>query len=208
VYGATLVLVTASITSSVLSQQDKGKAPGAQGMPQMTPEQQEMMKKWQEFATPNENHKKLDFKVGKWTTAVKMWEAPEQTPEESTGTGEFKWIMDGRYLSDEERGSFMGQPFMGHGLGGYDNLKKKFIGVWIDNMGTGIMTGEGTYDAATKTFKFTSEMPDLEQGKYVKSRSEEKIVDNDHWTMTMYAPMKGNPSKDFKMMEINYTRAK
>jgi Protein of unknown function (DUF1579) len=209
VYGATLVIATATITSTVLSQQDKGKGQDkdkAKAPPGMTPEQQKMM---QDFAAPGPNHKVLDFKVGKWTTALKMWMDPSQpAPMETTGSGEFKWILDGRYLSDDETGDFMGQPFHGHGISGYDNLKKKFIGFWIDNMGTGFMVAEGTYDAASKTFKFNSEMPDPEQGKYVKMRSEEKIVDNDHWTITMYAPQDGNAGKEMKMMEINYTRAK
>ena len=41
---------------------------------------------------------------------------------------------------------------------GYDNVKKKFVASWIDNMGTGIQFSEGTYDPATKTFTYTSEM--------------------------------------------------
>ena len=36
-------------------------------------------------------------------------------------------------------------------------MKKKFVGSWVDNMGTGIMFSEGTYDPATKTFTYTSE---------------------------------------------------
>ena len=46
---------------------------------------------------------------------------------------------------------------------GYDNVKKKFLASWIDNMGTGIMNLEGTYDAATKSLTYHAEyepMPD------------------------------------------------
>ena len=47
-------------------------------------------------------------------------------------------------------------PFEGMGIVGYDNLLKKFVSVWIDNMGTGLMPGTGTYDAATKTYTYTT----------------------------------------------------
>lgn len=205
-FGAALVISTAAITTQVVSQ-DKGKGDKAKNpMPQMTPEQQEMMKKWMDFATPGENHKLLASKEGKWADTVKMWEQPGQEPDVSSGTSEFKMIMEGRYLSDTTEGSFMNQPFHGHGLAGYDNLKKKFFSVWIDSMGTGLMVAEGSYDAGTKTFKYTTQTPDVLTGKYVPARSVEKIIDNDHWTMEMYGPDKSG--KEFKTLEINYTRLK
>jgi len=201
--GAALVITTAAITTQVVSQ-DKGKDKGAP--PQMTPEQQAMMKKWMDFSTPNENHKLLASKEGKWADTVKMWEQPGQEPDITSGTSEFKMIMDGRYLSDTTEGSFMGNPFHGHGLTGYDNLKKKFFSIWIDNMGTGVMIAEGSYDAGAKAFKYTTESPDVMTGKYVAARSVEKMIDNDHWTMEMYQNDK--TGKEYKSMEINYTRLK
>ena len=55
--------------------------------------------------------------------------------------------------------------FKGHGMEGYDNAKKKFVGTWIDNMGTGIMMSEGDYDPSSKTFTYRSEMErNLAQG--------------------------------------------
>lgn len=197
---AALLIATAAITSQVVSQDAKKQ------QPPMTPEQKAMMDKWQAFATPGENHKLLNAKAGKWDLAVKMWEQPGQTPTESKATSEFQWIFDGRYLVEHAEGNFMDMPFEGRGLTGYDNLKKKYVSLWIDNMGTGIMTAEGTYDAASKTFKYAGEMPDVNAGKYVKTRSVEKVVDNDHWTVEMYGP--DASGKEFKSMEITYTRAK
>lgn len=202
--GIALVVATATITTQVVSQEKKGgKAPE---MPQMSPEDAAMMQKWQEFATPNEHHKALDFKAGKWTNEVSFWMDPAAPPQVSQGTSEYKWIMDGRYMVEDHLGTVMGQPFHGHGATGYDNLKKKYVSVWLDNMGTGIMYGEGTYDEKTKTFSSKSESPDVVSGKYVPTRGVEKIVDNDHWVMEMYGPDK--TGKEFKTMEIRFTRAK
>jgi len=52
----------------------------------------------------------------------------------------------------------MGMPFEGIGINGYDNLKKKFVSTWIDNMGTMIVMSTGTFDPATKTFTYMGEM--------------------------------------------------
>ena len=167
----------------------------------------EMMEKWMAFATPGDAHKVLDPRTGKWNFAVKFWHTPDAPPGESTGTSETKWIMDGRYLHDETHGSFEGQPFHGMGISGYDNLKKKYFGTWIDNMGTGLMVSEGTYDPAKKTITYESNSPDVMAGKYVKGRIVERYDSRDAWTMEMYGP-DPTSGKEFKMMEIAYKRAR
>jgi hypothetical protein len=48
-------------------------------------------------------------------------------------------------------GKMKNMTFKGMGIEDYDNVKKKFVGTWVDNMGTGIMMSEGDYDVATKT---------------------------------------------------------
>ncbi len=164
----------------------------------------EMMAKWTEFATPSAGHKALNHKTGRWNLKVKMYMTPGAPAVESPGTSETRWIMDGRYLEDNTVGSAMGQPFVGHGLSGYDNLTGKYSNVWIDNMGTGLMTSEGTYDQKTRTFTYTSRSPDVISGKYVDTRVVEKVIDNDHWTMQMYGP--DSSGKEYMTMEIEYSR--
>jgi hypothetical protein len=171
-----------------------------------TAQSPEDMKKWADFATPGEAHKVLNDKVGKWNMKVKMIMAPGAPAQESPATNEVKWIMDGRYLEDHTEGTFNGMPFHGLGHVGYDNMKKKYVGTWMDNMGTGISMSEGTYDAATKTFNYASEMPDPMQGKYLKGRTTERMIDKDHWVMSTYSPTADG--KEYLCMEIDYTRAK
>ena len=40
--------------------------------------------------------------------------------------------------------------FVGHGVAGYDPMKKKFVSVWVDNMGTALSPAEGTLSADKK----------------------------------------------------------
>lgn len=203
-FGSALVVATALITTQVVSQ-DKPK-PG--GMPQMTPEQQAEMAKWEEFAKPGPNHQLLQKKAGRWNGLVKHWMDPAAPPMEMKCTAEVESIFDGRYFTEEIEGEGMmpGETFLGKSFVGYDNLKKKFVWVWIDNMGTGLMNAEGIYDAAAKTFKYTYEYPEPASGKYLKGRSVDKWIDDNKFVSEMYG--QGRDGKEIKMMEITFTRSK
>jgi Protein of unknown function (DUF1579) len=203
-FGAALVITTATVTTQVISQQEKGKG----APPEMTPEQQAEMQKWIEFATPGENHALLQKRVGKWNGDVKHWIEPGGEPMTFKASSEIKPIFDGRYFVEEVEGEGFepGHTFLGKSLTGYDNIKKKFFWAWVDNMGTGIMNAEGTYDPATKSFKYTYDHPDVLKGKYVKGRSVDRWVDDDTYIGEMYGPDK--TGKEYKMMEITFKRVK
>jgi Protein of unknown function (DUF1579) len=94
--------------------------------------------------------------------------------------------------------------FKGMGIEGYDNVKKKFIGTWVDNMGTGIMMSEGTYEPAAKTFNYTGEYEAI-PGMKTKIREVVKITDKDHHMFEWYEDRNG---QEAKTMEIDYTRKK
>ena len=195
--GVLIAAFTAGAAAALSLQQEKG-VQDAKHNP--------AMEKWAELAKPGPAHKALDPHVGKWTVKVKHMMEPGAPAVESDATSEVKWIMDGRYLQEEVNGSFMGQPFKGIGICGYDNLKQKYVSSWIDNMNTGIATSEGTQDAASKTFNYTTECPDPMTGKYSKGRTVQKWTDNDHYTMQMFGP--GPDGKEMMHMELNATRAK
>ena len=164
------------------------------------------MDKMAAFAAPNENHKVLDYKVGKWNGHVTLWMAPGMPPVEADSTAEIQWIMGGRYLHDNTHGSFMGQPFEGMATTGYDNAKKKYFFTWIDNQGTGIMIGEGTWDAAKKVLSTTSTMSDPMTGKEVTERGTETVLDANSFRSEMFS--KGPDGKEYLSMRIDYKRAK
>lgn len=219
--GIALVVATAVITNQVVSQDHpKGDHPKKDHPtgdhpkkdhpqpPDMSPEMAELMQKWQEFATPGENHKVLERLVGDWTMQGQFWMEPDGDPMPMSGKANYTSIWEGRYITATTEGDPMpGEPPF-HGLAGhgYDNLKKKFFWVWIDSMGTGVMHGEGDYDKATNTFKYSFDQPDLRKGKYVKGRSVEKWIDNDHFVAEWYGPDKNG--KEYKSMEFKYSRAK
>lgn len=174
---------------------------------EMTAEQKAKMEKMMAFATPGEAHKVMAPRAGSWDLKVTFWEEPKSPPQVSNGTSECKPIMDGRYLEETATGNFFGMPFAGKGLSGYDNLKKKYVSTWIDNMGTGVMLSEGTYDAASKTFTYMGEMPDVVKGKYMPAKMTEKWTGPDSYTMEMLAQTPDGKGW-WKSMQIDYTRKK
>lgn len=164
------------------------------------------MQKWKEFMTPGENHKVLQAKEGTWKVKVKIWMDPNAPPSESEATCESKMIMDGRYLTETVKGTFQGAPFEGRATTAYDNGLNKFVGNWIDNMGTGIMTSEGTWDATKKQFTFAMAYTDPMTGKPGKGRSIDRMIDKDNWVTESFKLMPDG--KEFKDMELTYTRHK
>ena len=173
----------------------------------------EEMKQMMEMAKLNENHKLLATTAGTWSYTVKMYMDPSGKPTESTGTAKREAIMDGRYVSGDYTGKFkmpgadgkmQEMNFHGMSMDGYDNVKKKFVSGWVDNMGTGIMTMDGTYDAATKTFTYTGEF-EMMPGTKEKVRQLIKMTDATHMTMEYY---EDRGQGETKTMEIDYTKKK
>lgn len=182
--------------NSVFSQEQK----------QMTKEEEEMMKLWQEYATPGKPQESFNFFKGSWLIETKFWMAPETPPSTSTGTAECEVIMGGRYLLMEFEGIVNGMKFEGMSITGYDNAKKKFQSIWIDNFGTGIYPTEGTCSADFKECTDEGEWYDpIKKTNYKVKQITKKTGDNT-FTSEMYVTYP--KEKQFKSMELNYKRKK
>ena len=173
----------------------------------MSPQQQEMMKKMHEAATPGEPHKVLAQMEGKWSYNSKMWDSADAKPQESKGESTFKMLLGGRYLHQEVKGKAMGMDFQGVGITAYDNVKKKYDSIWMDSMGTGIMKGTGDYDPASKTLTDKGEYScPMKESKTAEYRSEWKLIDKNNSVFSMYGKGMMDDAKEFKMMELTYKR--
>lgn len=161
------------------------------------------MKAWTSYMTPGDVHKMIAKSDGKWNAEVTMWMEPGAAPSKSKAVCENKMILGGRYQQSTHHGTMMGMPFEGMSLLGYDNAKKTFVSSWIDNMGTGVMQMEGTWDEATKTINLKGKCVDPITGKDMDIREVFKLVDDNNQTMEMYCTTDG---KEMKTMEIKFTR--
>ena len=175
------------------------------GHPAMSAEQHAAMEAWAKFANPGEGHRSLAGMAGAWDAEVTSWMEPG-APTKSKGTSENRLILGGRWVEQRFKSEMMGQPFEGLGYTGYDNLKKKYIGTWMDTMSTAVMVTEGTWDAAGKVMTSTSTMDDPMTGKSSPVKMTTTIVTPDHHKFEMWGP---DPAgKMVKQMQIDYHRRK
>ena len=169
------------------------------------PSQKEMMARWQAAMTPGDMHKKLEFFVGSWNAESKIWDkGPNNPPIISKGNARYSLVFGGRYLKEDFKGEMMKQPFVGTGYTAYDNMKKKYTGTWIDNMGTAISTMEGSFDSDGKVLTFWGKMDDPMTGEMNKDvKYVYRIIDKNKHVFESFTGTSDQP--DF---QITYTRKK
>lgn len=167
-------------------------------------EHQKMMESYMAAASPGPVHQHLATMAGSWDTVVMSWMDPAAPPTESKGACEMTMVLGGRYLHQTFKGDMMGMPYEGMGYTGYDNVQKKFVSVWIDNMSTGMMTSIGAEDPATKKLTMKGTMWDAMTGAPTEFDQVLTMVDANHHTFEMWSP--GPDGKKYKSMEIHYSR--
>ena len=117
---------------------------------------------------PTAEHKKLLESAGNWEGSV-VFIAPDKT--ESTATAREKIEPIGPYWTQSRfESNFMGSPYLGTGVMGYDPEKKKFIGTWVDNMSSHFALMEGKMEGDKLVMRWQA--PDMTSGKLVPHRSE------------------------------------
>jgi len=188
-----LVGLTLAIAAVAAVADDKKK-----DTPDFNPEA--MKKLWAAYGKPGAAHKGFKKLVGKWKT--KTTEYKHGKPAEPTeGTAEFKIILGGRFLMQQFNGTHHGKPHNGLGITGYDNAKKKYVGIWADNMGTGIMRTEGEYNVEeTKLVEYGTSSSPIGPLNW-KLVSDYKT--DDYFTFTLSLMKDDKPTK---ILEVEYTR--
>jgi hypothetical protein len=184
------------VTSSASAQQ-QGKAP------EMTPQQKAEMEAYEKAGTPGPQHQTLAAMAGTYTMKVKSWMEAGAPPMEDSGSATRKMDLGGRVLVEDVQATMMGQPYMGHGMTGFDNVTGKFWSTWNDSMSTGVIVSQGTCDAK-QSCTFTGTWNDAVKKTPVKSRMTSRWTDPKTEVFEMYGP--GKDGKEMKMMEITYTK--
>jgi hypothetical protein len=151
---------------------------------------------------PGPEHAVLKAMEGTWDAKMKIPDAPEAIPAVMT----YKSELGGLWLASEFKSDVPGFQFQGKGFDGYDQAKKKYVGVWIDSMITGLMTMEGKYDEKTKTLTMTGVGPGEGGKEEQKFKSVTKMTDADHQTFQLF--MIGDDGQETLGFTIEYTRKK
>jgi hypothetical protein len=191
VFGA-LLLAGAAACSPAVRAQEKAREPGQE---------------WAQYTAPGAAHQNLQRLAGTWTTTTRMWMDPSAPPAESQGTAVFEMILGGRWLRQTYRGVFMGQPFEGTGLMGYDNFKKLYVSSWSDNISTALTVMTGTANSDASEYVLTGLMDDPTSGEKDKKFKEIlRVTSPDRFVFEMYDTVAGKG--EVKVMEIVHVRSK
>ncbi len=166
-------------------------------------EEADAQKAWMEFMTPGEYHQMMAKNVGNWKTVTKFWMDPNAEPQIIEGTAKTESLLGGRYFKTTHTGEMMGMPFEGFSIDGYDNAKKEFFSIWVDNMGTSYMLSKGNYDEDSKTLSMTGTTYDPMYEKDMEYKEVIKIIDDNNQIMEMYTNQDGN---EVKVMSVEMVK--
>lgn len=100
--------------------------------------------------TPMEEHKMLKMDEGKWQATISMWNEQNKVTAKYTAI-ETNEMIGELWSIGKLQGQIAGTDFSGFATLGYDPVKKKYIGTWIDSTRPEITEMEGNYDSKTKT---------------------------------------------------------
>jgi hypothetical protein len=104
-----------------------------------------MEKMMAEWAAPAQQHKDMAWMAGDWELTAKF-EYPGMPASNEKGTMKSRMILGDRFLQTQMDMTYMGKPFRGVGMAGYDKGKGRYIQTWADNMNTSIMMMTGQMD--------------------------------------------------------------
>ena len=217
---AGLSLFTRNASAALLTQQDQrrdrsddertGAREQGQGREQAEPDTGSMeaaMEAWTASMTPGRAHEVMNSLVGDWTTTTRMWWGGEGSgdPMVSTGEATVAWVLDGRFLEERSKGTLMGQPMVGRGLYGFDNVKKKYTALWVDTMSTAMYFGEGTLSQDGDIITYFGEMNEPMTGEHDKTvKYVNRMVDKNTRIFEIHdlSIVPGNT----KVLEVTYRR--
>jgi len=108
-------------------------------------------------------HEALANLAGDWQSIWKMAAMPGvpgmENPTESTGTEHAELICNGLWLKSTIDSTYLGKPFQGVWLVGYDPFAKQYQSIWVSSQDEPPCVGNGTFDEKTKTWTFTGNSP-------------------------------------------------
>jgi hypothetical protein len=141
----------------------------------------------------------LSADVGLWRAAVEVRPGPDVPVQTSEGTMICR--MCGPWLVSDFKNETSG--FEGHGIYGWDSVKRKYVGTWVDLMRRGLVVMEGKWDEPARTMTFVGEMtrPD---GSRMRWREVTERPEADVRVFRSFVP--SPQGGEFEVMTVRYRR--
>jgi len=151
---------------------------------------------------PGKEHQALMKLAGEYTAKTVMDFGGQK--QESMDTAKITSMLGGRFISEEGAGEMMGQKYASHKMYGFNNMSKKYEGVWMWTGGTGMMNMTGTSSDGGKTIVFNSTVD--QGGPKMTFTITMKRLDDNRFTVEMAT--KGDDGTPGSSMMTTYTRKK
>jgi hypothetical protein len=162
----------------------------------------------QGYMMPTKQHEAMiKGEEGVWDAEVSLWPGPDADPMMSKAV-ETNKALGKLWLTSELKGDFGGEKFTGQMHLGYDPIKKKYIGVWVDTLSPFMQTMEGDWDEKTMTATMMATGVDAQSGKEVTTKMVTRYKGDDEKVFEMYMPVEGQKDKWWKVMEAKYKKRK
>ena len=158
---------------------------------------------------PTAEHKILSADAGTWDATITSYpNGPESEPMVAKGVEINTVLPGGLWVLSIFQADFGGMKFEGRGQFGYDPIKKKYVGSWIDSMSPTLTVLEGCYDAKTKTLTYTGDGVCPKDGSKLAQRMVTTTKGDGNREFTLYITGTPTGGKEAKVMQVLYTKRK
>ncbi len=185
-------------------------SPAAQ--PQTKPTQSQQLPASARLAMPGPEHRWLDPLIGDWTVEMLVYPGPGAQPVVSREvTATRRWMLDGRYVREELRGTVFGNPSARDGILGFNRLDRRMEWVTADTFEPGQMVYLGRGDETAQRFSLYGESTEAGMGPEPTGRKRDlrfefDIRDNNNNVQRIFATFPGG--EEFLFVEQRFTRVR
>jgi hypothetical protein len=155
---------------------------------------------------PAKEHAWLEQFVGEWDAKVEIFMEPGKPPMQASSTERFR-SLGGFWVVGEGKSEMVGHPFSSVLTLGYSPEKKRYVGTWVDSMGSYLWSYEGTLDETGKILTLETEGPcPMQGGKMSQFKEVTEFKSPDLRVFT--SAMKGDDGKWNTMVRVESRRKK
>lgn len=166
----------------------------------------EMMKKASKFIQPGENHTLLKRFLGTWDTELGVTMPGMEAPPDK-GVSTISWLIEGRWLKMEGRGTMMGMPSETFTILGYDNFKMSYVSASVSSVDTALLHAEGDLTPDGKSLVSYGTLDEYLTGEHDKMvKYAWRFLSDDEMTLEIHDLPIGEVGT--KVVEIRFKRRK